>query len=237
MSYFISTAVPAIACTQGLDSHSPVTNGDVLNVRLGETLIVKCKGDTTSIYSHFSVRDYPHRKDTIEANESSLSYTWYFVPMSDAPVEIWGFLRGESLEVKMLVQLNIRVHDLNLETATLNPCTPPEYTTATAGNTQSANVGENLGNGQQSTEASTTAEKYALYIFVGVLVILVVLLLILVFILAVKLRGKKGQKNETSIAEEAHVDEQSFDSTQNETLNVESEETVSAHNASMNPLT
>lgn len=175
-----------------------MTDGDVLNLRKGESLILHCKGDA-KLYS-FLVMKCHGVYHLIKFNKSDelLRYTWYCEATSDTAIVISGLnITTENTDV--LMELTIRVHDLEsylpAARATPSPCASSEHTAPTdpievrAGKNQGIN--QSLTDGptvttdtrtEPQTVSTTTIERYLFCAVVGVLLVLVVALLVTVVV-------------------------------------------------------
>lgn len=183
-----------------------MANGDLLNLRQRETLILNCKGDPNGNYAHFSLGDdYPDTRGVYMKNESTLNYTWYIEPSRNEDVTVHGFHNENNV---VLLQLKIQLHDLDsyIDRATTKPSTPLEHTTTADRDSNGSNTKMIIGN-QQSTDGYPTESvtevftavniEYALYVtttLTALLFTLVVVLLIAVTVMAKMLCHRKSKE-------------------------------------------
>ena len=175
----------AINCTIGMDTHTPVIEGQVINLRRGETLIVNCVGDRED---HSSLTlDYEGRHEVLKRNKSgTLKYTWYCEISTDGNVTVSGFEARPPHNAAQLIAFTVQSHDLNALLAPTTSTTPPPVGGINGANRQnpSSTGEEDTDTGREST--TTTSKAVTDYRFYGLVCAVVVLMtLLVVFVLLV----------------------------------------------------
>lgn len=178
-----------------MDTHTPVIDGQVIDLRRGETLIVTCVGDGED---HSSLTlDYEGRHDLLKKNKTgTLKYTWYCEISTDGNVTVSGFEARPPHNAAQPIMFTVRSHDLNALLAPATSTTPPPGVDVGGinGANPSSTGEEDMDAGRESTTTTSKAVThhrfYGLVCAVVFLVALLVVFVLLVVVFQIRRRRK-----------------------------------------------